>query len=65
MALFPREDIERDIAPLPQSMARIAVDGGRQSQSRQQGAASGLVLIPGEGGDNLLRGSLLQQVAQR
>ena len=60
MALFPREDVERDIAPLPQSMARIAMDSGGQPQSGQHGAAPGLVLIPGEGGDNLLRGALLQ-----
>ena len=36
------------------------MDGGRQSQPVQQGAAVGMVSIPGEGGDNLLRGPLLE-----
>ena len=59
-ALFFRENVEGDIAPLPEAMIRIAVDGGGESEPGQHRAAPGLMLIPGEGGDNLLGGSLLQ-----
>ena len=58
--LFLRKNVKRDIAPLPQAMVGIAVDGGGESQPDQQGSAPGCVLIPGEGGDDLLGRSLLQ-----
>ena len=36
------------------------MDGRRQSQSGQQGVAAGMILLPGQGGDNLLGGALLE-----
>lgn len=58
--LFMREDIERNITPLPQPMIGITVDGGREPQPRQQRATAGMVLIPLQGSDNLLRRPFLQ-----
>jgi hypothetical protein len=58
--LFMREDVEWHIAPLPKPIMGVSVDGGREAQPGQQGATSGIALIAGQGGNNLLRLPLLQ-----
>jgi len=57
---FLREDVERDVTPLPQTMIGITVDSGREPQPRQQSAAAGMILIPRQGGDDLLRRPLFK-----
>jgi len=45
---------------LPDAIARVAVNGGRQSQAGQHLAAPGMRLILSQGRDNPLRASFLQ-----
>ncbi len=59
-ASFFRIHIEGNKAPLAHAIARIAVDGGWQSQSGQHRAAPEMVAIPNERRDNPLGRSLLQ-----
>lgn len=58
--LLVREDVERNVTPLPDAVIAIAVDAGREAQTGQQGAAPGITLIAGQGSDNLLRRPLLE-----
>ena len=53
-------NIEGVEATLPDSVARVAVNGGRQAQPRQHLPAPGMLAILAERGDDPLGGLLLQ-----
>ena len=58
--LLMREHVERDITALPDAIIGITVETGRQAQPSQHGATARIILMAGEGGDDLLCRALLQ-----